>query len=91
MAYSPLLLVRAFDPRSRLGLSVSPPSAAGALIDMTAEGTITLIFRLRTNASDVNRIERSRNLSDMAWFQQLTSGLLVIRPQWATSTNRQFY
>ena len=25
MAYSPLLLVRAFDPRSRLGLSVSPP------------------------------------------------------------------
>jgi hypothetical protein len=32
---------------------------------------ITLIFRLLTDAPDATRTESNRNLSEMAWFQQL--------------------
>jgi len=52
--------------------------AGGPPIEMTGLGSrhsygiITLIFRLLTDSPEATRTESSRNLSEMAWFQQLT-------------------
>jgi len=43
------------------------PSVDQRLFTAHRNISITLIFRLRQNASDVNRIETSRNLSVKVW------------------------
>jgi hypothetical protein len=42
----------------------------GAGADIVME-SITLIFRLLTDAPEATRTESSRNLSEMAWLQKL--------------------